>query len=52
MNKLNYIMPILVLGYSWYLKYTGEQWLSVATFVVSIFMWLIVVGNELNRSNK
>lgn len=52
MNKLNYIMPILVFGYSWYLKHTGEQWFSVATFVTSIFMWLLVVGNELNRSKS
>ena len=45
-------MPILVFGYSWYLKHTGEQWFSVATFVTSIFMWLLVVGNELNRSKS
>jgi len=52
MNKLLYIMPIMVFGFSWYLKWTGDMYYSVCVFVMSIFMWLAVFGNELKNNNK
>lgn len=52
MNRLNYIMPILVLGHGVYLKTQGDHWYSMGMVVVSVFMWLLVLGGEMKSKNQ
>lgn len=52
MSRLVHILPVMMLGFSFYLATTQHHYYSVGTMVASLFMWLLTVSIELNNKNK
>nr|WP_299385547.1 hypothetical protein [Allomuricauda sp.] len=51
MNRLNHIMPILVLGYSIFLELRGETYYSGGALIAAILMWMMVFAAHM-KNNK
>jgi hypothetical protein len=45
-------MPIAVFGFGVYLAAIGDRHYSIGIVLISFFMWLLVLGNEVKLKNQ
>ncbi|WP_422858798.1 hypothetical protein ACOKFD_15780 [Flagellimonas sp. S174] len=52
MNRPDYIQPALGILFAFYLRHLGDAYYSMAVFAISMFMWLLVFGNNLRKPKQ